>query len=392
MDLDLTPEQQHLEKEIYSYLKKNIPSELEQERVTRVEGDGPVCRAFIRKLGLDGWMGVGWPKEHGGQGRTAIEQYIFFDLALGYFRIAIPSLSLMTVGPTLMKVGTPEQKKKFLPPILTGDVVFAIAYTEPEAGTDLFSLKTTATRSGDDYIINGQKLFTSMGHFADYFWLAARTNPKAAKQHEGISIFLVDAKTPGITIEPMHLMGGFQVNHEFFDNVRVPKENLVGRENLGVLYMISQLSHERISLVPHSMSLRTIEDTARWARTVKRNGVLVSDEVWVRNRMAEMTVEMEVLKMLNYRVAWMISQGKEPNVESAVIKAFGTEHFNRTYGACLQIMGLYGELQVGSKWAPANGWIQRLSQMNLLQTFGGGTNEVLRDMVATLGLGLMKSR
>ncbi|MCX5999556.1 MAG: acyl-CoA dehydrogenase family protein [Chloroflexi bacterium] len=266
MDLDLTPEQQHLEKEIYSYLKKNIPSELEQERVTRVEGDGPVCRAFIRKLGLDGWMGVGWPKEHGGQGRTAIEQYIFFDLALGYFRIAIPSLSLMTVGPTLMKVGTPEQKKKFLPPILTGDVVFAIAYTEPEAGTDLFSLKTTATRDGDDYIINGQKLFTSMGHFADYFWLAARTNPKAAKQHEGISIFLVDAKTPGITIEPMHLMGGFQVNHEFFDNVRVPKENLVGRENLGVLYMISQLSHERISLVPHSMSLRTIEDTARWAR------------------------------------------------------------------------------------------------------------------------------
>ena len=218
MDLELTPEQQQLEREVYTYLKENRPPELDEESKTYIEGDGPVCREFIRKLGRDGWMGIGWPKEYGGQDRTPIEQYIFFDLAMGYFRIAVPVLTLMTVGPTIMKVGSDEQRKKFLPPILTGDLVFAIAYTEPEAGTDLFSLKTTAVRDGDDYIINGQKIFTSMGHFADYFWLAARTNPNAAKQHEGISIFLVDANSPGITIEPINVMGGFRVNHEFFDN------------------------------------------------------------------------------------------------------------------------------------------------------------------------------
>ena len=392
MDLELTPEQQQLEEEIYTYLKGNIPPELEEERLVDMEGGGPVCREFIRQLGRDGWMGIGWPKEYGGQDRTPIEQYIFFDLAMGYFRIAIPVLTLMTVGPTLMKVGSDEQKKRFLPPILTGDLVFSIAYTEPDAGTDLFSLKTTAVKEGDDYIINGQKVFTSMGHFCDYFWLAARTDPNAAKQHQGISILLVDARSPGITIEPIYVMGGFRVNQEFFDNVRVPKECLVGEENKGFQYMLTQLPHERINLVPHSSSLRAIEDTARWARTTNRNGAPVSEQAWVRNKLAELTVEAEVLKLLNHRVAWMMTQGVTPHVESAMIKAFGTEQYQRVMGGCLEIMGLHGQLQEGSKWAPADGWIQRVSQVYLMLTFGGGTNEVMRDIIAMMGLGLMKSR
>jgi len=392
MDLEFTPEQQRLQREIYLYLKTSIPPGLEEETYSHIEGDGPVCREFVRKLGRDGWMGIGWPKEYGGQGRTPIEQYIFFDLAMGYFRIAIPVLTLMTVGPTLMKVGSEEQKREFLPPILTGDLVFAIGYTEPDAGTDLFSLKTTALKDGDDYIINGQKTFTSMGHFADYFWLAARTNPQAAKQHEGISIFLVDARSPGITIEPINVMGGFRVNQEFFDNVRVPKEALVGKENRGFQYMFTQLAHERINLVPHSMSLRTIEDTARWAEEARRNGTKVNQQPWVKNKLAELTVEMEVLKILNHRVAWLMTQGVTPHVESAMIKAFGTEHFQRVMGGCLQIMGLYGQLTIRSKWAPLKGWIERISQADLMLTFGGGTNEVMRDIVAMMGLGLMKSR
>jgi alkylation response protein AidB-like acyl-CoA dehydrogenase len=392
MDFRFTPEQEQLEKEVYTYLKGNIPPELDDEMITCLEGEGPVFRDFMRQMGRDGWTGIGWPREYGGQGRTPLEQYIFFDLAMGYFRLPIPVLSLMTVGPTLMSVGSEEQKQRFLRPILTGDIQFGIAYTEPEAGTDLFSLKTTALKEGNDYVINGQKIFTSMGTSVDYFWLAARTNQQAKRQHEGISIFLVDAKSPGINIQPMHLMNEYAIAQEFFDNVRVPKECLVGEENLGVLYMVTQLAHERISLVPHSAGVRIIEDTTLWARSAKRNGLRVGDEPWVRNKLAELTVESEVLKILNQRVAWQMTREETPHVESAMIKVFGSEHIIRTVRACQEIMGQFGQLQLGSKWAPVGGWIERLSRIYLLITFGGGTNEVMRDIMARMGLGLMKSR
>jgi alkylation response protein AidB-like acyl-CoA dehydrogenase len=369
-----------------------VPPELEDELLTYVEGDGPICQQLVRKLGLDGWSGIGWPKEYGGQGRTPLEQYIFVDLAMGYFHIAIPVLSLMTVGPTLMRVGSEEQKKKFLPSILTGDITFGIGYTEPEAGTDLFSLKTTALKQGDYYIINGEKIFTSMGHFCDYFWLAVRTDPDASKRHAGISIFLVDAKSPGITIKPMPVMGGFRTNHEFFDNVKVPKECLVGEENKGFEYMLMQLAHERINLVPHSTSVRIIEDCVKWARETRLNGKPVAEQQWVKNKFAEMTVDAEVLKMLNYKTVWLMTKDIVPHVESAMSKTFGSEHFLRVIGGCLQIMGLYGQLTTGSKYAPFNGTTEKYHQMFLMLTFGGGTNEVMRDIVAMMGLGMMKSR
>ena len=392
MDIDFTPEQEALETEVYNYLKANVPPELEEDIEAYPEGNGPVCRQLVRKLGNDGWMGIGWPGEYGGQGRTPIEQYIFFDLALGYFGVHLPLLSLMTVGPTLMKLGTEEQRRKYLPGILTGEVTFAIAYTEPEAGTDLFSLKTSAVRDGDDYVINGQKIFTTYAHICDYFWLAARTDPHAAKKHEGISIFLVDAKSPGVTIEPMPLMGDYRVNQEFFDNVRVPKDCLVGEENQGVEYMIMQLAHERISMVPHSLPLRRIHDVAGWARTNSLNGAAVIDQAWVKNKFAEMIVETEVLKLLNHKVAWMLMQGVTPHVESAMVKVFGSEQIDRVLAGCLQIMGLYGQLWTGSKWAPLRGTIQRNCEISLQTTFAGGTNEVLRDIIAMIGLGMMKSR
>ena len=187
-------------------------------------------------------------------------------------------------------------------------------------------------------------------------------------------------------------MGGFQVNQEFFDNVRVPKEALVGEENKGVQYMITQLAHERINLVPHSMSVRLIEDTTKWARETRRNGKLVIDEPWVRNKLAEITVEGEVLKVLNHRVAWKLTQGETPHVESAIVKSFGSEHFIRMSRACQDIMGPFGQLKIGSKWAPVDGWVERKANMQLIITFGGGTNEVMRDIIAMMGLGLMKSR
>jgi alkylation response protein AidB-like acyl-CoA dehydrogenase len=392
MDFELTPEQRQLEKEVKAYFEKNATLELHQEIDEFPEGEGPLCRQFVRQLGKDGWMGIGWPKEYGGQGRASIDQYIFFDLALGYYHIPIPMLALMTVGPTIMRVGTEEQKNRILPAILRGECVIAIAYTEPEAGTDLLSLKTTALRDGDYYVINGQKTFTSMGHSCDYFWLAVRTDPKAAKKYMGLSVFLVDAKTPGITVEPIKTMSGLLLNHEFLENVRVPKESLIGEENKGAEYLFMQLAHERVMLVPHSFSLRALRDVTRWASQTKFNGGTVLDQPWVRNRLVDMALESEVLKLLNYRVAWMLTRGELPMVESSMIKVFGSEHIRRATDVALQVMGLYGQLQTGSKWVPVRGRPEHVYRMQVLLTFGGGTNEVLRDMMAMMGLGLPRSR
>ena len=392
MDFDLTPEQKQLERDVKAYFEKNATLELHQEIDRLPEGEGPLCKQFVRKLGQDGWMGIGWPKEYGGQGRSSIDQYIFFDLALGYYHIPIPMLALMTVGPTIMRVGTEEQKKRVLPAILRGECVIAIGYTEPEAGTDLMSLKTTAIRDGDHYVINGQKAFTSMGHSCDYFWLAVRTDPKAAKKYMGLSILLVDAKTPGITVEPIKTMANLQLNHEFFENVRVPKESLIGQENKGAEYLFMQLAHERVMLVPHSFSLRAIRDAARWASQTRFNGKTVLDQPWVRGRLVDMALESEVLKLLNYRVAWMLTRGELPMVESSMIKVFGSEHIRRATDVALQVMGLYGQLETGSKWVPVRGRPEHVYRMQVLLTFGGGTNEVLRDMMAMMGLGLPRSR
>jgi len=392
MDFELTTEQRDFEREIYRYLEDKVTPELEAELDDMTDGEGPLFRRFLRQLGGDGWMGIGWPPEYGGQGRSPIEQYIFLDTALGWHRLPIPSLALMTVGPTIMQVGTPEQKSKFLPAILRGELIISIGYTEPEAGTDVFSLKATAIKDGDDYILNGQKIFTSFAHYADYFWVAARTNPEAPKKHQGISIFMVDAKSPGVTIEPMWLMGDYRVDQEFFDNVRVPRECLIGGENEGAMFMIMQLTGERMSMVPHSMLRRWIVDTAQWAADTRLNGAPVLEQFWVRDKLAEMTVEMEVLKMLNYRVAWLLSQGLATNVESAMIKAFGTELFQRSLRGCVDILGLFGQLGLGSRRAPMRGWMSRMGELQLQSTFGGGTNEVMRDIVANLGLGMIKSR
>lgn len=392
MDFELTSEQKQLEEEIHSYLSAKVTPELEEELETHIEGDGPLCRQLMREMGSDGWLGLGWPKEYGGRALSPIEQYIFTDITLGYYQIPIPILTIMSVGPTIMKVGTEEQKKRFLPPILKGELNFAIGYTEPECGTDLFSLKTTAVRDGDDYIVNGQKTFTSMGHLCDHFWLAVRTDPDISKKHQGISILMVDAKSPGLTIEPIWVMGGFRVNHEFFDDVRVPRDCLIGEENRGFDYMIMQLAHERIALVPHSMSARLIKDVTQWAKVNRINGRLIIEQPWVQNMIREMEVDTEVLRLLNYRVAWLISQGIVPHVESSAIKVFGSEHIRRVSESCMRIMGPFGQLKTGSKRAPLGGKLERLVQMLVMLTFGGGTNEVMRDVIAMMGLGLPRTR
>ena len=237
MDFLVTEEQKQFEKEFNDYLDRHLTPELRAEsskfmnmnRDTdpgvfgRGEYGGPLSKAFIRKMGADGWLGVGWPKEYGGQGRSLMEQNIFYE-TIWARRAPFPVLTLHSVAPALMKFGSEAQKKEFLPRILRGDLEVAIGYTEPDAGTDLASLKTTAVRDGDDYIVNGNKVFTSIAHLADYLWLAVRTDPDVKKKHKGISIFLVDTRSPGFKIDPMHCMGGFRTNVTYYDDVRVPTD------------------------------------------------------------------------------------------------------------------------------------------------------------------------
>jgi len=395
MDFELTEAQQQLQREIVAYLEKHITPQLQAELLAQQEGGGPATHPhysrFMQQLGRDGWLGLAWPKEYGGQERDAIDQYIFFDTIAGYYRIPIPFLAINAIGSTIMRAGRPEQKDRFLPPLLRGELNIAVGYTEPGAGTDLASLKTRAVREGDHYVINGQKVFTSLAHFCDYIWLAARTDP-AAKKHKGISIFMVDTRLPGVTITPLHTMGGFRSNVTFYDNVKVPADCLIGEENKGWSYINSQLAMERIGLVPHSRMRRMLEDMIRWTKDTVIDGRRLFDEPWVREKLADLTMRTEVLRLFNFRAATMIAQGIEPFAEAAMTKVYGSELFQTVAGTCMDIMGLIGGLQPPSGLSPAQGVFQRDFAALRLLTFGGGANEVLKDMIAVSGLGMPPSR
>src|SRR3990172_7844037 len=296
MDFELTPEQQRLQREIYEYLDALVTPALLAELHDRQEGggpeDAPEYNTCLHRLGDDGWLGIGWPTEYGGQGKGPIEQYIFFDAVVGYHALPIPMLALNTVGPTIMQVGTAAQKQRFLPPILAGRLNIGIGYTEPGAGSDLASLQTAAVRDGDEYVIKGQKIFTSLAHFCDYIWLAARTDPQA-KKHRGISICMVDTRSPGFRIEPLECMGNFRTNVTYYDEVRVPGDCLIGREGMGWHYINHQLAMERVTLVPHSRTRRSLEELVKLAQATTLDGSRLADRPWVRSRLAEIDRDTE---------------------------------------------------------------------------------------------------
>ncbi|MBW1684390.1 MAG: acyl-CoA dehydrogenase family protein [Deltaproteobacteria bacterium] len=395
MDFELSTEQERLRREIHDYLDDLVTPELEAELQVLPEGgsaeEAPHYAQCVKRLGEDRWLGIGWPKEYGGRGLGPLEQYMFLDAALGYYGIPLPVLALQTVGPTIMQEGTPEQKERFLPPILTGELNIAIGYTEPSAGTDLASLKTTAVRDGDHYVINGQKVFTTLAHFCDYIWLAARTDP-AAKKHKGISIFMVDTKSPGFKTEPLNCMGGFRTNFTYYEDVRVPANCLIGAENRGWYYINHQLAMERLTVVPHSKPRRAIDEMIQWAKQARLDGAPVIEKPWVRTGLTELVRDAEVARLFNYRVAWQVSQGMIPHAEASMVKVFGSELQQRVYGFALRMMGLLGQIEGGSERVPIGGKLARDFLAMVLMTFGGGANEVLRDVIAMAALGMPRSR
>lgn len=388
MDFNLSPEQERFSEEFKAYLEAHITPEIQAEldKLQHTER-GSVYKDFIRQMGADGWLGIGWPEKYGGKGKTQLEQYIFYEIC-EYYDLSLPVMALNAVGPTVMKFGTEEQKKAILPRTLAGDMEIAIGYTEPNAGSDLLSLETTAIRDGDEYIISGQKIFTTNAHIADYLWLAARTDPDISKKQHGISVFLIPMDTPGIKIQPMELMAEGRNNSIFFDDVRIPASCLVGAENKGWHYISYQLNLERVALAPCSKIRRNLTEVTEWARETTVNGRRVIDEPWVKRRIAALTADVDVLQMLNFQVAWMATVGKQPFAEASALKAYGTTLGVRAAYELFEILGMGGQLCSGSKWVPLKGRIEHAIKFSLILIFGGGALEIQKNLIATLGLGM----
>ena len=389
MEIGYTDEQEALRSELRAYYARLLTPEVE-EALAHSHGIGPDMRRIVKQMATDGWLGIGWPKEYGGQGRSDIEQFIFFDESMRA-GAPVPMLTINTVGPTIMEFGTDEQKAEFLPRILAGDIHFCIGYTEPGSGTDLASLTTRAVRDGDEYVINGQKIFTSLAGDADYVWLATRTDPEAPK-HKGISMFIVPMDTPGIRVVPMQLLGDHNINYTFYEDVRVPATNLVGGENNGWTLITNQLNHERVTLCSPGIVERALTDTRAWAQQAKLpDGRRVIDQEWVRTHFARVYAKLEFLKLINWKVAWTATQGRLDVADASTIKVFGTEFYLEAFRLLAEVVGQAGYLQRGTPEAVLAGRLEMYARSLVILTFGGGTNEIQRDLIAIFGLGMPRS-
>ena len=385
MLLSYTPEQEALRDEIQAYWANMLTDDVRAELAK--DGTGPVMRDLVLRMGADGWLGVGWPTEYGGQGRGHVEQFIFFDESMRA-GAPVPMLTINTVGPTIMQFGTDEQRARFLPQILRGEIHFCIGYSEPGAGTDLAALTTSAVRDGDDYVINGSKLWTSYGATADYCWLAVRTNPDV-KRHKGLSMIIVPMDTPGITVAPIQLLGDHPIAAVHYDDVRVPAANLVGGENNGWSLITSQLNHERVTLCSPGMVDHTLNETLQWAAETRLpDGRRVIDQEWVQTNLAKVYAGFSVLRLRNWKVASDAERGVLDVADASSTKVFGTEHYLDAVALLMEIVGEQAYLTKGSPGAYLAARLEQHYRSLVILTFGGGVNEVQRDLISTFGLGL----
>jgi len=384
VDFSLSPEQEAFQQQVRRFIHEHLTADLRDEVEREQYAIGPLGKKFVRLMGQQGWLGIGWPREYGGQGRGAIDQWLFLE-EMAAENLPTGGLTLNSAGPTLMRVGSERQKQEYLPKILTGEIEFAIGYTEPNAGSDLASLQTRAVREGDSYIINGQKIYTSAAHHSTHIWLLARTDFKAPK-HRGISIFIVPIDAPGVTIRPLATMGSERSNEVFFEDVRIPADNLVGEENRGWYYVTMALDFER--LMPHARIRRYLEHLIDYAKNTVVDGRPLSKHPRVRIALARLAVDVELLRLFSLRSAWMIERGLVPNAEASVFKIFMSELNQRIATAAQDIMGPYATLRAEDTLTPVEGRLEKLYRSFPLFKFAGGTNEVMRNIIAQRGLGM----
>ncbi len=387
MYIGYSSEHDQLRQELRAYYDQLLTPDIVAELAVS-EGVGPVARQVVLQMAADGWLGIGWPKEYGGQGRGFVDQFIFYDESMRA-GAPVPMLTVNSVAPTIMKYGSPAQKDFFLPKILAGEIHFCIGYTEPDAGTDLAALTSRAVRDGDEWLINGQKIFTSLATDADYVWLAVRTDPDASK-HRGISMIIVPTSAPGFKAVPIANFGNFNTNYTFYEDLRVPYDNVVGGENMGWNLIMEQLNHERVTLCSSGIIERCLDDVRRFAQdTTVADGRRLVDEPWVQHNLAWVHARLDVLRLMNWQVAWRAEQGfdLDPAAASAV-KVFGTEFYMEGLDKLLEILGPVASVRDGSPAAVLHGRVAMLLRGLHVLTFGGGTNELQRDLIAIFGLGL----
>jgi 3-oxocholest-4-en-26-oyl-CoA dehydrogenase alpha subunit len=389
MEIGYTPEQLAMQQELRAYYEKLLdPATVAELTASHAIGEAP--RRIWKQMCSDGWAGIGWPKEYGGQGRSAIEQFIFFDESMRA-GAPVPMLTLNSVGPTIMAFGTDEQKADYLPRILSGDIHFCIGYSEPGAGTDLASLKTRAVRDGESYVINGQKMWTSLSSDADYCWLAVRTDPDAAK-HKGISMIIVPMDTPGITLSPLNLLGSHDINAVFYEDVVVPAANVIGGENHGWKLITNQLNHERVTLFASGVMDRALTEVTQYAQETKLpDGRRVIDQPWVQYNLAKLQAKVEVVRLMNWQVAWEATQGVLDIGHCSALKVYGSELNMEGYQLLMEILGPVSYLEPDAPGAVLKSRIQAGTRGSIILTFGGGVNEMQRDLISQFTLGFPRA-
>jgi 3-oxocholest-4-en-26-oyl-CoA dehydrogenase alpha subunit len=401
MHVALTPEQERLREELREYFAALVTPEVRAGLSAASGrfsdgsddegefGDAGVYKDVIRRLGTDGWLGIGWPKEYGGQDRSTVEQLIFTDAA-AVAGVPVPYLTLNTVGPTIMRYGTDEQKEYFLPRILAGELHFSIGYSEPGSGTDLASLKTRAVLEGSladgEWVINGQKMWTSLIQYADWIWLACRTDPDLPR-HKGLSMILVPADAEGFSYTPVHTVAGVGTSATYYEDVRVPATNLVGELNGGWALMTNQLNHERVALTSAAPLTHSLGLVRTWAQETKNpDGQRVIDQEWVQVLLGRAHARAEMLTLLNWKLASAVDD-LSPAHASAT-KVYGSELATEVYRSLMEIVGPLAAVTGDSEGAVLAGRLERYYRSALVMTFGGGTNEIQRDIIGYVGLGL----
>lgn len=388
MDIQLSPQQVALRDELRAYFAELMTPDLVAECERDMgEGGGPLWREALYRMGEDGWIGIGWPEEWGGRGMSPLEQFIFVEevMRAGY---PFPFLTTESVGPILAEHGNAWIREEIVPKILLGELLIAIGYSEPGAGTDLASLTTSAVRDGDHWVINGQKMWTSLAHFSDYTWLAVRTDPDAPKKHRGISMFLVPNSDPGWSCTPVHTLGGVRTNATYYDNIRVSEDHLVGELHGGWKLITSQLNRERLSLINFGPVSQLFNQVTHWARqTMLPTGQRVVDQAWVQQNLARCRALIECMKLIVYRQSWAMTEGSLEMADASAAKVYGSEGFIEVYRMLGEIVGQAGLVRAGTPQATAEaGRIERLYRTASIITFGGGTNEIQRDIISAAGL------
>jgi alkylation response protein AidB-like acyl-CoA dehydrogenase len=389
MRISYTPEQEELRRELRTYFGKLMTPERQEALMSTTGGEigtGNVYRETVSQMAKDGWLTLNWPTEYGGQNRTPMDSLIFTDEA-AIAGAPVPFLTINSVAPTIMAFGTDEQKSFYLPKIAAGDLHFAIGYSEPGAGTDLAALRTTAVRDGDDYVINGQKMWTSLIQYADYVWLAVRTNTEA-KKHRGISVLIVPTNAEGFSWTPVHTMAGVGTSATYYQDLRVPVSSRVGEENGGWKLVTNQLNHERVALVSAQPIFLALNQVREWAQNTKDvHGNRLIDSEWVQLNLARVLAKAEYLKLINWELASAKSGTLNP-ADASASKVFGTELATEAYRLLMEILGPSATLRQDSHGALLRGRVERMHRAALILTFGGGTNEIQRDIIGMVALGL----